>query len=52
MLTADDFSYRDELLEKIVEICSRDKYKNITDFEWYLAVLADLTSVGLPRHHN
>lgn len=45
MLTAEDFSYKDELLEKIVDICSSNKYKNITDFEWYLAVLSDLTSV-------
>lgn len=35
--------YRTELLEKIIFICSQDKYKNISDFEWYLGILMDLT---------
>jgi len=42
--TADGL-YRDELLEKIIYICSQDKYKFITDFEWYMGVLIDLTHV-------
>jgi len=37
--------YKDELLEKIVTICSQDKYKFITDFEWYLGFLMELTKV-------
>ncbi len=36
-------SYRSELLEKIVFICSLEKYKNVPDFEWYLSVLMDLS---------
>jgi len=35
--------YRSELLEKIVFICSLEKYKNIADFEWYLSILMDLS---------
>jgi AP-3 complex subunit delta-1 len=37
--------YRDELLEKIIGICSQDKYKYVTDFEWYLNILYDLTQI-------
>jgi len=38
-------AYRDDLLEKIVFICSQQFYKFITDFEWYIGVLIDLTRV-------
>eukprot|EP01125_Pyxidicula_operculata_P007616 TRINITY_DN2586_c1_g1_i1.p1 TRINITY_DN2586_c1_g1~~TRINITY_DN2586_c1_g1_i1.p1 ORF type:complete len:1273 (-),score=465.08 TRINITY_DN2586_c1_g1_i1:117-3935(-) len=45
-------TYRDELLEKIIYICSQEKYKHITDFEWYLGVLMDLTQVkGVSNGH-
>ncbi len=27
--------YRDELLSKIIEICSQNDYQNITNFEWF-----------------
>jgi len=37
--------YRDELIEKIVQVCSQHKYKNISDFEWYLALLMELTQI-------
>jgi AP-3 complex subunit delta-1 len=49
--------YRDELLEKIISICSQDKYKYVTDFEWYLNILYDLTQIkgitngGLIRYY-
>lgn len=33
-----DGLYKDELLEKIISICSQDKYKLITDFEWYVEI--------------
>jgi hypothetical protein len=52
MQTAEDFHYRDELLEKIIEICSSNKYKNIGDFEWYLTVLTDLTSVRFLKNEG
>uniref|UniRef100_A0A915N6C3 AP-3 complex subunit delta domain-containing protein n=1 Tax=Meloidogyne javanica TaxID=6303 RepID=A0A915N6C3_MELJA len=37
--------YRDELLRQIVAICSHDNYKYITNFEWYISVLVELTKV-------
>jgi AP-3 complex subunit delta-1 len=37
---AEGTQYRDELLSKIIEICSQDNYHFITNFEWYLRVLA------------
>lgn len=29
-------SYRDELIAKIVFMCSRDKFAYLTDFAWYV----------------
>uniref|UniRef100_A0A914LNH2 AP-3 complex subunit delta domain-containing protein n=1 Tax=Meloidogyne incognita TaxID=6306 RepID=A0A914LNH2_MELIC len=37
--------YRDELLRQIVAICSHGNYKYITNFEWYISVLVELTKV-------
>lgn len=40
--------YRDELVTKIVHICSQDSYHHVTSFEWYVSVLIDLArSYGL-----
>eukprot|EP01124_Arcella_intermedia_P032993 TRINITY_DN7803_c0_g1_i1.p1 TRINITY_DN7803_c0_g1~~TRINITY_DN7803_c0_g1_i1.p1 ORF type:complete len:1168 (+),score=314.36 TRINITY_DN7803_c0_g1_i1:302-3505(+) len=44
-LNTADGPYRDELLEKIIYICSQEKYKFVTDFEWYIGILVDLTHV-------
>jgi len=33
---AEGSHYRDELLSKIIEICSQSNYQFITNFEWYL----------------
>lgn len=35
--------YKDDLLERIIFICSQQNYKFVTDFEWYVSVLIDLT---------
>ena len=43
-------AYRDELLEKIVAICSANQYAHISDFEWYLQVLGDLAHVPGTSH--
>ena len=32
---AEGSHYRDELLSKIIEICSQSNYRFITNFEWY-----------------
>jgi hypothetical protein len=37
--------YRDELISKILFMCSNDKYGLVTDFAWYASVLLDLVSV-------
>ncbi|GJJ70128.1 AP-3 complex subunit delta [Entomortierella parvispora] len=38
--------YRADIIRRIVFICSQNSYANITNFEWYLAVLSDLTNVA------
>ena len=35
---AEGTQYRDELLSKVIEVCSHENYKNITNFEWLAAV--------------
>lgn len=37
--------YRDELIFKIIEICSQNDYAFISNFEWYISVLVDLSQV-------
>ncbi|KXL50600.1 hypothetical protein M433DRAFT_61298 [Acidomyces richmondensis BFW] len=34
--------YRTSVIERILEMCSRDNYANMTDFEWYIDVLIEL----------
>jgi AP-3 complex subunit delta-1 len=38
-------SYADDLIHKIVELCSMDSFAHLTDFEWYIAALVELTRV-------
>jgi AP-3 complex subunit delta-1 len=35
-------TYRDHIVEKIINICSKDSYALVTDFEWYISVLMEL----------
>ena len=35
-------SYKDDLVVKIIEMCSGDKYSRMVDFKWYLDVLFQL----------
>jgi AP-3 complex subunit delta-1 len=37
--------YRDELIAKIIFMCSRDKYAYLADFAWYVEVLSKLASM-------
>ncbi|KAI8818917.1 adaptor-related protein complex 3 delta 1 subunit [Fimicolochytrium jonesii] len=37
-----DASDRTRVLTRIIDICSKDTYANITDFEWYLTTLVDM----------
>ncbi|CAH3027442.1 unnamed protein product [Porites evermanni] len=47
---ADSQTYCDELLSKIVQICSLNDYHYVTNFEWYIDVLVQLTRVEGTRH--
>lgn len=38
-------SYRDDLIEKIVNMISQGTYKYVADFEWYIGVLLDITRI-------
>jgi AP-3 complex subunit delta-1 len=43
-------AYRDDLVDKIILLCSQNTYAHVTDFEWYLTVLVQLTRVhGTPH---
>jgi len=45
-----DGNYRDELIEKIIFVCSRDKYAFLGNFSWYISVLVDLAHIyGAPK---
>ncbi|XP_057345624.1 AP-3 complex subunit delta-1 isoform X1 [Manis pentadactyla] len=47
---AEGTTYRDELLTKIIDICSQSNYQHITNFEWYISVLVELTRLEGTRH--
>ncbi|KAJ8107119.1 hypothetical protein OPT61_g9085 [Boeremia exigua] len=38
--------YRISVIRRILEMCSRDTYSNVTDFEWYIDVLTQLVRVS------
>lgn len=40
--------YRFDVLHRILDICSRDTYATITDFEWYVDVLVQLVKLVPP----
>jgi AP-3 complex subunit delta-1 len=42
--------YRDELLSRIISICSHNNYQFISNFEWYISVLVELTKVEGSKH--
>lgn len=39
-------AYRLVLSQSIISMCSNSTYDNVTDFEWYLSVLVDLTYIS------
>jgi len=45
-----DGTYKDELVDKIINICSQGNYQFILDFEWYITVLVELTHVHGTKH--
>ena len=51
MERAEGSVYRDELLFKVIEICSQGSYQYVTNFEWYLIVLVELIQLeGTSKH--
>ena len=38
--------YRTIMIRQIIDICSRDTYANIIDFEWYIQILLNLTQLA------
>jgi len=44
--------YRDELIAKIIDICSQNDYELVTNFEWYISVLVDLSRVQGGTEHG
>lgn len=38
-----DGQYRDHLVKQLVATCAQDTYEYVSDFEWYLATLLDLS---------
>ncbi|KAJ1935260.1 AP-3 complex subunit delta, partial [Linderina pennispora] len=43
---ADNPEYRLAAVEAIIDMCSRQSYANMTNFEWYVAVLVDLVYIA------
>lgn len=37
--------YRVEVVRRILDMCSNNTYANVTNFEWYVAVLVDLVKI-------
>ena len=43
--TSDDV-YRDAVVEKILWVCSKDRYAFVNDFAWYVSILIELINVN------
>ena len=43
-------TYRDELVQKIIFMCSRDKYSYLVDFKWYVTVLVSMSELHGTEH--
>lgn len=50
MAGIDSTVYRDEVVAKILAMCSQSNYQYVTDFEWYIQILCELTKVEGTRH--
>ena len=43
-------TYRNEIIDKVIFVCCRDKYKYLTDFTWFISILVELAHLkGRPR---
>lgn len=52
MERAEGSMYRDELLFKVIQICSQGSYQYVTNFEWYLTVLVELVQLETGSKHG
>lgn len=52
MEVAEGSLYRDELLYKVIDICSQNSYLHVTNFEWYLTVLVELIQLESGSKHG
>ncbi|XP_013167088.1 PREDICTED: AP-3 complex subunit delta [Papilio xuthus] len=52
MERAEGTLYRDELLTRMIEICSQNNYQHVVDFEWYVTVLVELTEMETSAKHG
>ncbi|GAM17153.1 hypothetical protein SAMD00019534_003280 [Acytostelium subglobosum LB1] len=43
-------TYKDKIVEKVIELCSLGTYQYITDFEWYINVLCKLSEITETLH--
>ncbi|KAL8646390.1 MAG: hypothetical protein Q9210_006170, partial [Variospora velana] len=41
--------YRIATIKQILDMCAKDTYANITDFEWYISILVQLVEVVPPK---
>jgi AP-3 complex subunit delta-1 len=40
-----DPAYREEIVKRVIDLCSEGGYQHIVRFDWYIAVLVDLARV-------
>ncbi|CAG9575829.1 unnamed protein product [Danaus chrysippus] len=52
MERAEGTLYRDELLTRMIEICSQNNYQHVVHFEWYITVLTELTEMETSAKHG
>ncbi|KAF6018644.1 AP3D1 [Bugula neritina] len=50
MEKAEGTTYRDELMNKVIEICTQNNYQHVVNFEWYVSVLVELTKMKDTQH--
>ena len=44
--------FRDELIDKVIFMCSRDKFAYLADFAWYVSVLSKMAYITDTKHSS
>ena len=44
--------YRVSIMQRILDMCSKDTYANVSDFEWYMEILVQLVKLVPPASKN